>query len=211
MTIPIAISIVALLVSIISLYILKLRPGELHLTAGEHIAISHEPTGDAEGCVKFILPVNVVNAGSKHLTVDRVSLMIQQSGNPEGYLLAPAFYLTLAESGVFEYDSLSVPITTFGGENVTKQVMFASSIERPIEFQMTKSGTYDLTLLAWLNGSTKPCISDIFSIVLSEAHAKTLAKHIEEKKPNSVKLPQSKWRSWDAHHLKAVEVENIKS
>jgi len=27
---------------------------------------------------------------------------------------------------------------------------------------------------------------------------------------SSVKLPQSKWRAWDAHHCKAHEVEDIK-
>lgn len=204
--IPIAISIVAFVASIISLYVSKLRPGKLHLAAGEHIAISHQP----EGSATFILPVNLANAGSKHLTVDRVALLIQHSGSPEGYLLAPAFYLTLAESGDFKYDSLSVPITIFGGENVTKQVMFGSSTERPIEFQMTKAGSYDLTLLAWLHGSTKPCMSDSFSLEVSEAHVATLADYIREKKTFSVKLPQSKWRAWDAHYCKAHEVEDIK-
>lgn len=208
--IPIAISIVAMLVSIVSLYVSRLRPGELHLAAGEHTFISHEPEGIAEGCVRFILPVNVANAGSKHLTVDRVALLIQHRGNPEGYLLEPTFYLVLGESGDFKYNSPSIPITVFGGENVTMQVMFGSSTERPTEFQMTKADTYDLTLLAWLHGSIKPSVSDFFSLVVSEAHAVTLANHIKEKKPFSLKIPQSKWRSWDAHFCKATEVEDIK-
>jgi len=203
---PVAIATLALLVSIVSLYVSKLRPGKLKLTAGEHVAISHQP----EGPVNFILPVNFSNAGSNYLTVDRVALLFQQRGNPEGYLLEPAFYLTLAESGSFTYESLSVPITIFGGENVTKQIMFNSSAERPAEFQMTKAGTYDLFLLAWIHGSPQPCVSDDFSIVVSEAHAATLVKYIGEKSLNSVKLPQSKWRSWDAHYCKAIEVDNIK-
>lgn len=203
---PIVISLVALLVSIVSLYVSTLRPGALHVTAGEHIAISHQPDGSAG----FILPVNVANAGSKHLTVDRVALLIQQSGDPEGYLLEPSFYLALAESGDFKYDSLSVPITVFGGENVTKQVMFISSTERAAEFQMTRAGFYDVTLLAWLHGSSKPRVSDSFSIVVSEANVATLLNYIKEKKSFSVKLPQSKWRAWDAHRCKATEVEDIK-
>lgn len=206
-SIPIAISIVALFVSVFSLYVSMFRPGKPHLTAGEHIAISHQP----EGSANFILPVNFSNAGSKYLTVDRVALLIQESGNPEGYLLEPAFYLALAENGVFKYDSLSVPITIFGGENVTKQVMFISSTERATEFQMTKAGTYNLSLLSWMHGSAKPLISDSFSLVVSEAHAATLAGYIKEKRLDSVKLPQSKWRSWDAHYCKAVEIENIKA
>ena len=129
--IPIAISIAALVASIISLYVSKLRPGKLHLAAGEHIAISHQP----EGSATFILPVNIANAGSSHLTVDRVALLIQHRGNPEGYLLEPTFYLVLGESGDFKYNSPSIPITVFGGENVTMQVMFGSSTERPTEFQ----------------------------------------------------------------------------
>ncbi|MDO8444842.1 MAG: hypothetical protein Q7T53_01850 [Deltaproteobacteria bacterium] len=203
--IPITISIVALFVSIISIYVSRFRPGKLYLTAGEHIHISHDPTGS----VKFILPMNVANSGSRHLTIDRVALLIQDRGNPEGYLLEPAFYLALAESGDFKYDSLSVPITIFGGENITKQVMFNSSIERPTEFQMTKAGTYDLTLLAWLHGSTKPQKSEFFSVVVSEEHIVNLRRYIEEKKSSSVKLRQSKWRAWDAHPCKETEVKDI--
>ena len=208
--IAIVISILAMLISIVSLYISRFKPGELHLAAGEHTFISHEPEGIAEGCVRFLLAVNIANAGSKHLTVDRVALLIQHRGNPEGYLLEPTFYLVLAKTGSFEYDSTSIPITVFGGENVTKQVMFGSSTERPTEFQMTMADTYDLTLLAWLHGSTKPSVSDSFSLVVSKAHVVTLTNHIKEKKPDSVKIPQSKWRSWDAHVCKQTEVEDIK-
>jgi len=203
--IPIVISIVALLGSIISLYVTRFRPGELHLAAGEHVTIGHVP----EGPLTFVLPVNFANAGSKHLTVDRVALLIQHSGSPEGYLLEPAYYLALAESGQFKRDSLAVPVTVFGGENVTKQIQFASSIERPNEFQMTKDGTYDLTLLAWLHGSTKPGASDSFSLVVSEADVAKLVSYIEEKTYLTVMLKQSKWRSWDAHYCKANEVEGI--
>ncbi|MDO8282231.1 MAG: hypothetical protein Q7U10_06350 [Thermodesulfovibrionia bacterium] len=203
--VPIVISIVALLGSIISLYVSKFRMGELHLTAGEHTAISH----DLEGPVSFILAVNFANAGSKHLTVDRVALLIQHSGSPEGYLLEPAYYLAFGESGELIRDSLAVPITVFGGENVTKQVQFSSSIERPFEYQMTKDGTYDLTLLAWLHGSTKPSMSDCFSLVVEEAHVAKLLSYIKEKKNLTVMLKQSKWRNWDAHSCKANEVEGI--
>ena len=210
--IPIAVSLVALLISIISLYVSKFRLGELHLTAGEHIAIGHV----LEGPVTFVLPVNFANAGSKHLTIDRVALLIQHSGSPEGYLLEPNYYLlepnyylTFAESGEFKRDSLAVPITVFGGENVTKQVQFASSTERPVEFQMTKDGTYDVTLLAWLHGSTKPSMSDSFSLVVSEAHATQMVNYIKEKTFLTVMLKQSKWRSWDAHYCKSNKIEGI--
>lgn len=203
--IPIAISIVALLGSIISLYMSRFRPGKLHLTAGEQVTIGHVP----EGPVTFVLPVNFANAGSKHITVDRVALLIQHRGNPEGYLLEPAYYLALAESGQFKRDSLAVPVTVFGGENITKQVQFASSIERPKEFQMTKEDTYDLTLLAWLHGSTNPNISDCFSLVVSEADVANLAIYIKEKTFLTVMLKQSKWRNWDAHYCKANEVAGI--
>ena len=156
-----------------------------------------------------MLPVNFANAGSKHLTVDRVALLIQRSGSPEGYLLEPNFYLAFAESGEFKRDSMAVPITVFGGENVTKQVLFGSSAERPVEFQMTKDGTYDLTLLAWLHGSNQPRLSDSFSIVVSEAHVAELCNYIKEKTFRTVMLPQSKWRNWDAHYCKANEVAGI--
>ena len=208
--IPIAISIVALLISIISLYMSGFRPGKPHLTAGEHIAISHQ----LDGVVNFILAVNFANAGSKHLTIDRVALLIQHRGSPEGYLLEPNSYLSLTGSGSFIFDSLAVPITIFGGENVTKQVMFTSSTGRPTEFetefQMTRADTYDLSLLSWMHGSAKPLISDSFSLVVTEAHVATLANHIKEKKLDSVKLPQSKWRSWDAHYCKEHDVDAIK-
>ncbi|MBI3898777.1 MAG: hypothetical protein HY308_10835 [Gammaproteobacteria bacterium] len=203
--VPITISIVALFGSIFSLYLSKFRPGKLHLTAGEHINIGHVHQGSAT----FVLAVNFANAGSQHLTVDRVALLIQYGGSPEGYLLEPNFYLAFADSGEFKRDSMAVPITVFGGENVTKQVQFGSSAERPIEFQMTKNGTYVVTLLAWLHGSNQPSMSESFSLVVSETHVATLATYINEKTFRTVMLTQSKWRNWDAHYCKANEVEGI--
>jgi len=204
--IPISISIVAMIVSSVSLYLSRIRPGELYLTAGEHITIAHE----LEGSVNCMLPVNFANAGSKHLTVDRVALLIQKSGNPEGYLLEPVWYLGIGESGQWKRDSAAVPITAFGGENVTKQIQFCSSLDNPKEFQMTKEGTYDLTLLAWLHGSTQPSMSDFFSLALTEKDVAKLCTYIQEKSLLTVMLKQSKWRNWDAHSLKAIEVDGIK-
>jgi hypothetical protein len=156
------------------------------------------------------LAANVANAGSKHLTIDRFGLLIQRRGDAEGYLLEPSFYIALGLDGNLHYDSLPVPVTVFGGENSTKQVMFGSSLERPTEFQLTKADAYDLTLLAWLHGEIRPSVADSFSIVVSEANATTLANSIKEKKPGSVKIPQSKWRSWGAHHLTENDVKELR-
>jgi hypothetical protein len=198
---PVAISLLALVVSFSSLYLSWLHPAELQVVAGEHVTIKHQDGGT----FVLTLPVNLANAGSRLVTVDRLAMLIQSADSPEGYLLEPLYYLRIIENTStgpsFAVDSLPVPITISGRENVTKQVGFCSSYDRPTEFKLTRAGTYALTLLAWARGSAKPRAYDRFAIVVSEANVASIAKQ------DAIKLPQSRWRSWSAHHLTAVEVK----
>lgn len=199
--IPILVSALALAVSVLNLYVTRFRPARLQLIAGEHIHMAQYQGGR----FSLTVPVSIANAGSTMVTVDRVALLIQATGSAEGYLLEPAYYMKLSDTGNFVFESTSVPITVGGVENVTKQILFTSSLERPAEFQLY-AGSHDLTLLAWARDQVKPRASDTFSIILSSTAIAEMAANRDAGVNMSTRLPQSKWRAWAAHHLTEVEV-----
>jgi hypothetical protein len=202
---PILISILALLISILTFYFSYLRSGKLKIVAGEHLYIAHE----ASGMLNIYLSVSLVNQGAVPSTIQRVALLIQSQSSTEGYLLEPAYYCRLDDSGNFANESLPVPITVVGRQSVVKQVFFCGSVERPSEFKLLDSGIYNLRLLGWTEHSVQPEVSDSFSIVLDDDKIALLKQYIENKQTKTIRLPQSAWRKWVAHHLTEIEVKAL--
>ena len=202
---PIVISILALLISILTFYFSYLRSGKLKIVAGEHLYIAHEESG----MLNIYLSVSLVNQGAVPSTIQRVALLIQSQLSTEGYLLEPAYYCRLDDSGNFANESLPVPITVVGRQSVVKQVFFCGSVDRPSEFKLLDSGTYNLRLLGWTKHSVQPKVSDSFSIVLDEDKIALLKQYIGNKPRKTIRLPQSAWRKWVAHHLTEIEVKAL--
>ncbi len=202
---PIIGSIVALIISFYSLYMAHMRPAKVDLIAGEHININYFE----ERNFGLTLPVNFSNSGASIATIRRVALLIQDPGNKEGYLLEPLFYQRIDERGNFLHDSMPVPIAVPARDTVTKQILFRSSWERPNEFILTKTGTYKLTLVGWIAGSVEPELGDFFSIQLTDEMISTLNERREQKATTTIRLRQSKWRKWSAHHLTELEVDAL--
>lgn len=204
-SVPIVISLLAVLISVLTFYFSQLRSGKLQIVAGEHLHIGHQENG----ILSIILSISCVNEGAVPSTIKRVALLVQSGGSPEGYLLEPAYYCRLDESGNFANESLPVPVTVVGKQSVVKQVFFCGSMERPSEFKLMDIGTYNLRLLGWIEDSIEPTVSDSFSIVVTEEKTALLKQYIANKEKTTIRIPQSTWRKWAAHHLTEIEVRAL--
>jgi len=200
-------STLALIVSVLTLYLTFLSPAHLSIMAGDLVYLSHFSD---KGNFSIITPVSLTNAGSKFITVERFALLIQKPNSKEGYLLEPFSFQKLDDKGNFVADSMSAPVSIVGRSVITKGILFRSSVERPREFQITEPGTYELTLLAWVGDSTEPRATDSFTLVLSKEDVRNLNDYLQQHKGTTVRLPQSKWRKWAAHHLTDFEVNALR-
>ncbi len=201
----IVISVIALLVSFITLYLTHLKAARIAIIAGEHLNIGHY----IEGNLNITLPITFVNYGAKTATVKRVALLIQKSGNSEGYLLEPYFYQKVGDSGEFQNESQPTPIGVSGKQNITKQVLFRSSEERPFEFQLIKEGSYTFTLLGWVDTSEIPDISDTFNLEIEPEIATKLELELGKKTASTIRIPQATWRNWTSQKLKQYQVKGL--
>ena len=144
--IPIVISCFSLAISFMTFYLSHLRSAHIQIDSGEYIDIYYF-TLDTLG---ITLQISIVNHGAQLATIRKLALLIQSPGSSEGYLLEPRWYQRIDQDGNFLYDSLPVPIAVASRQNVTKQVLFRSSLDRPKEFQLTKPGVYNMTVLGWI-------------------------------------------------------------
>lgn len=200
--IPVVVSVVALIVSGAALYYSQLQGAVVSIVVGEHVNIHHFEEGNSS----VSLPISFGNNGATIATVHRVALLVRRPGSNEGYLLEPLNYQKMDENGDFQHDTQAMPIALPGRSATAKQVRFRSSLERPTEFQFIKPGTYDMTVLAWLENSVEPQRKSTFSLVISDEDATTLAERLKKKSPTTVRIGQSQWRKWSAHKLTEVEV-----
>jgi hypothetical protein len=200
-----AISFISLLVSLSTLYFTQLSVARVQIMAGEHLNIGHFPHGN----LNISLPVTFVNHGARTAIVRRVALLVQTPGSNEGYLLEPLYFQRIDEKGDFLHDSLPTPIGIGAKENVTKQVLFRSSYERPTEFQLTNSGTYVFTLLGWMKNVVNPDLSDSFSIIISKEAATNLQDGLANKSVSTERITQAAWRNWTARSLTEYQVKGL--
>lgn len=203
--ITIGIACIALLVSFTTLYLAHFKAARVLIMAGDNLNIGHF----IEGNLNISLPVSFVNHGARTAIVRRVALLVQIPNNNEGYLLEPLFFQRVDEKGNFLQDSPSAPIGIGSKQSLTKQILFRSSHERPTEFQLLDSGTYNFTLLGWVKDVVHPDISDSFSIIISEETASNLRASFESKSGPTIRVPQAIWRNSTARSLTAYQVKGL--
>jgi hypothetical protein len=204
-TIPIVISILALLVSLLSLYYSQVRGAKLRLVAGEHLNINHF----VEGNVGVSLPVSLINEGVRPATLRRVGLTISIKGKVEGELLEPFYFQRIDDKGNFLQESMPTPITVAASQSVVKQVLFRSDFNHPAEFHLVNPGTYELVLLGWTEDSFVPSVKDKFDIEISEEDASQLRQYLASKTLLTIRISQFAWRKWRAHHLTEAEIQDL--
>lgn len=201
----IIISLCALFISFITLYISQLSAGQIKILAGEHLNIGHYK----EGNVTVSLSVLLFNTGARTAIVKKLSLLVKQQESGVSYLLEPYFYQKIGETGHFQNDAQPSPIAIAGKQNIAKQVVFRSSQERPTEFQILSAGTYEFTLFAWMKDSIKPDISNSFALNIDAKTALILNNDLKNRPAFTTRIPQKVWSKWQAQTLTDEQIKDL--
>jgi hypothetical protein len=204
--ITIVVSFSALLLSLLTLYLSQLRAARIQMVAGEHVNLGHY----VEGNLNITLPITFINHGVRIAIVRRVALLVQSSASNEGYLLEPYFFQKINETGHFQHESQPIPIVIGGKHDLTKYILFRSSIEHPTEFQILNVGTYQLTLLGWTKNSATPRISSTFSLVITPAIAEEIQGYLTRRSVITVRVPQEGWQDWKAQSLSKSKIKGLR-
>lgn len=173
---PIAISLAALAVSLVNLYVANFRPAHVRAKVGEYVDLGLL----REGNFYASLPVAFANDGSRTAVVTRIALLIRADQEREGYLLETVDYQRLNDDNLFVPESAPGPVVLKGGENVIKQVRFRSPLGQPTPPQLYSQGRHNLALLAWLDDAQDPVVLERLTIILPEAVQANIKKAVDE-------------------------------
>ncbi|MFB0553556.1 MAG: hypothetical protein ACETWQ_09605 [Phycisphaerae bacterium] len=201
--VPIVLSCLALAVSFISLYFSQLHPADIYFFAGERVNIVRFDPGN----YGISVSVAITNDGAKSATITKLALLIKPPNEKE-YLLEPTVYLKapfrLDKHGNYPIESISVPFNLAPKESVVKKIVFRSSLVNPNEFQITKPGKYEMTLLGWVDDTETPKNYCQISTKIIEPNIKALDKRNLE-----VTFIESKFEKWTARHLTMNDYNEI--
>jgi hypothetical protein len=173
--IPTIISITAVIVSFITLYLSSLRPANLELIAGETMQIYHH----ADGELRIDIPIVFSNKGTRSGVVMSVGVVIRNPTNEETILLKWDG-LKEFEKGVWVFRAFDSPIAISGDSQIVRMVNFRSGstshgwVPMPI--------TYDFYLVGWTRVADRPDIRYGFQVTFNEENIKRIRLKLDERK-----------------------------
>ncbi|HEY2987224.1 MAG TPA: hypothetical protein VGL11_05835 [Candidatus Binatia bacterium] len=191
--IPLALSILALAVSITSFYVTSLRTAYPYIRIGSPFHIYHEAL---TGSPSLVMAVSISNSGARLVTIERLGVLVRKQGANDGYLLVPFAFQKINEKGDFQNDSLAGPMTVSGGSELTKQILFTQANGPDTDYSLTVQGRYELTLFSWLSGADSPRAVDKFEFDIDQVSANKLSHWRDLQVPNSVPIERQKWNDW---------------
>jgi len=184
---PLVISVAALVVSFVNLYITNFRPARVRAKAGEYVDLGLLREGNFYASV----PIAFSNDGSRSSIITKVALLVVGGQGRESYLFEPVDYQRLGEDFLYVPESAPAPITLKGGDNVVKQVRFRSPLGMPAPLQVYGPGRHDLALLAWLDDADDPVVLERFSVKLPETLQAEIKNALDQ---NAQKAPDDATR-----------------
>jgi hypothetical protein len=158
--VPVLLSIVAIIVSLFSLYVTTLRPAEITLSIGEAMQVWHNENHE----LNIDLPIIFQNKGSQSGVVRSLGIIIKDPNSEESIFIKwvgfKKFEDVIGGTSSWVYEALRTPISIAPGGEVSKMVNFYSG--RAGEGWLPKPITYDLYLLGWESGGETPRIRQQF-------------------------------------------------
>jgi hypothetical protein len=202
---PIAISLVALVISSLTFFLTQLQPARIRVHPAEFAYVTSKTDN-----LEFHLPLTFVNDGAALGIVQKVALLIQSPGRSDGYLLQAAYFEKL-ESGDYKPESVVVPIPIEGRRTLGKQVLFISARDTPRDNPLSVTGPHRATVLVWASEAIHPTATAPFQFVLSDRDLADLEAQRLGKRTETIELHQEKFRSWNARPVNEQDVRELLS
>ena len=191
----IIISAIALVVSIITLYLTLLRGPVIKATTGEYLYAEYLNDG------KFSLNIPLVftNTGARMGTVLRVAVLVQPPAPQYSYLLEPKEYQRINEGGRFSRGWVPHPVAVLPRSGVVKNTQFSFPQQEFQNRPFVKSGKYRLSVLCWIKDAREPDVIDSFDVAVSDDDIRRLLTDVQEEQTN-IRLRRHEWERWKANH-----------
>jgi hypothetical protein len=201
-----SIAIVAILISVATLYVGYLRSAKLTILPSDHLHIGYYVD---IGNLWITLGVGFANDGVRTGGIERLALLMLGPGTDEDFLLGALTFQTVDVAGNFQTESYAGVVAVPGQEVVTKLVHFQASPERPNECQLSHKGTYRFKLLGWTRASEKYDLANSFTVTLNDDDIATLKQYKDNKTDSSIIVYNDVWRQWKAQKLTKAELREL--
>lgn len=201
--IPTLISLIAVIISIITLYITSLNPPKISLSVGESMQIWHNT--DESHALNIDLPIVFYNAGAKSGVVSSLALIIKDPNSEESILIKWIGTKNFEDSKLI-FESQRLPIAVPANGEIAHIVSFAGKhqnlnwIPKPI--------TYNLYLLGWTKDSENPAINYKFAWTFSDNDVLDIKKWYDEAKSRGQWFYSSGY-ALDSRKLNTFELNNL--
>lgn len=193
--------------SLLTLYLTQFRKAKIKVFPNEHLNIGYFE----EGNFQLILSLLIVNNGTETAVINRFSLIIQDSETNDGYLLEPYYFQKINDEGHFQSESNFYAIALGSKQNVTKLILFRSSLENLNEFNKITPGEYNLTLLGWTDNFTEPSFSSSFAIEITSEVMTQLESDLQNKTGKTVRIPRKEYSKFQPKPLNEDEIRGFYS
>ena len=200
---PIAVSLVALAISSLSLFLTQLQPARVRAYPSEFAYVMAHPNN-----LEFNLALTFTNDGAAPAVIHKIALLVRPQRSPDGYILQAA-YVNKLEKGNFAPEAVMAPIPIDGHRTVNKQILFISARDKPNEHPLAVEGSYEATILLWTSQTTHPEVSTSFPFVVTATDLEALEAQRRGDRTESIELNQDQFRLWSARPLKADRIHEL--
>lgn len=205
---PIAISSIALALSLFSLFLSQLQPARIQVHPSEFAYLRTL----RDNLLTLNLYLSFTNNGARPGVVRKVAILLHPPGKSEGYILQAAFFDRLDEKGNYIQESVVGPIPVDGHQTVSRQIRFISARDRPGDYlPLLVRGEYRATVLVWTSADTHPTIMAPYPFVLSDRDLEDLDSQRIGKLNESVELIHKQFQRWNARVINKQEMHELLS
>ena len=203
---PIAISLIALGISAVSLYRSQFRPASIRIYPG---AVAHLMTYQ-DNILRMNLSLSFLNSGAVSGVIRKISLLLQPTGKPDAYILTATVFDHLNENGTFVKEGIVGPIPVEAHQTVTKMIRFISDRDKPGDYlPLLERGEYLVTALVWGSDAPDPTEKVEFPFELSDRDITELNLEREGKSNESVELYRKQLHQWNAGVVNKQELRDL--
>ena len=167
--VAIAISILSLLLSGITLFLTQFRPPKLKCIVGSNIGLNHQPDG-----FSVYMPITFTNEAHQPGLINRCSVLITPAGALSSFYIEwTEFRKRDDEKKTYGRDEFAGPLQVQGRSSISKLVWF---YWRESDFNFP-SGRYTAEVFVWAENKDAPPIQELHEFCLDDTDSDDLKNH----------------------------------
>lgn len=166
---PIYVALLSLAVSLITLYLVHLRPAKLSVIVGSTVGVNHQGNG-----FSLYLPINFINSSQCGGTIYKCGIVLSRPEQTQSshYIEWTEFRKHSEETKLYIRDEFAGPLYIEGRSSVSKLAWFLWE-DGGIDF---KAGQYTLNVYIWEKGIGKPSIKCNHQFYIDNPTSEDLSK-----------------------------------